>query len=80
MSLIHHVVVSVGDDFFKVVCQEFSANVESIMSVCYRLVGKKNRLTADQMTLPFTMGVMWVNEKPESTTRTHSDMERVPRT
>ena len=40
----------------------------------------RNRFTADQMTLPFTMGVMWVNEKPESTTRTHSDMERVPRT
>ena len=32
MSLVHHVVVSVGDDFFKVVCQEFSANIESIMS------------------------------------------------
>ena len=32
MGLIHHVVMSVGDDFFKVVCQEFSANIESIMS------------------------------------------------
>ena len=39
-----------------------------------------NRLTADQTTFPFTMGVMFVNEKPESTTRTHSDMGSVPRT
>jgi hypothetical protein len=78
MSLIHHVVVSIGDDFFKMVCQEFPSHIESNYE---RLCGMgRNRLTADQMTLPFTIGVIWVNEKPESTTRTHSDMERVPRT
>jgi len=78
MGFIHHIVVSVRDDFFKVICQEFSANIESTISGFLR--SGMDRLTADQMTFPFTMGVMFVKEKPESTTRTHSDMERVPRT
>ena len=32
VGFIHHIVMSVRDDFFKVVCQEFSANVESKIS------------------------------------------------
>lgn len=70
--------MSKGDDLFEMISEEFPANVDSIqrnpkISARADSDSKHAHLFAfAQSTLPFIIGMTWVNENPESTTIQHS--------